>query len=93
MPGRDGPIDISEDGAATVVPLVDTDSTVPKGIKEVAAQCFSTVDSGNPGGQYANDLWCKTTCANHNCPKAQLSQSNPNPNPNPAPTPNPDPDH
>jgi len=71
VPGRDGPIDISEDGAATVVPLVDTDSTVPKGIKELAAQCFSTVDSGNPGGQYANDLWCKTTCANHNCPKAQ----------------------
>jgi len=72
VPGRDGPIDISEGGAAKEVPLLDTGSpSVPTGIKEIAAQCFSTVDSGNPGGQYANDLWCKTTCANHNCPKAQ----------------------
>ena len=71
VPGRDGPIDISENGAAKEVPLVDTASSAPKGIKEIASQCFSTVDSGNPGGQYANDLWCKTTCANHNCPKAQ----------------------
>ena len=56
---------------ASADPNASSAETEMAGLKSLAATCYSTVSSDNPGAQFSNDLWCKTTCANHNCPKAQ----------------------
>jgi hypothetical protein len=70
------PLAAEPDVAAETNPEAQADpeaetGTPLTGLKSIAATCTSMVESGTSVIKYQNDLWCKTTCAQGNCPKAQ----------------------